>query len=335
MSLGKGVFVWQLWNCAGGDIDKLIQKAKNRGFTWVAIKIADGRNKYKQSRYFWQTDMLPEAVRKFKQAGFGVWGWHFVYGYYPEREARVAVEQVNTYDLDGYIIDAEAYYKGRYVQANTFVNVLRSEMNKSVDIALCSYRYPSYHPSLPWDEFLSISDLHMPQVYWEGSHNPGHQLTRSVRELLELKMLPVVPVGSAYARGSWTPTIQDLDEFHDTAKDLSLPGISWWSWQHMESTRTPEGMFMLDIIGSQIWEDLPPTPYKTVELRLAGNFDTNMNIRSEPRIADNKVGLLPSGSVVPVLNEVVVGDDIWFKIGWEQYVASVYQGRTYMEYVRE
>ena len=66
--------------------------------------------------------------------------------------------------MDGFVLDREGHYTGKYYSAKTFMDLLRKEITKT-PIALSSYRYPNYHPQLPWDEFLSQCDLNMPQVY--------------------------------------------------------------------------------------------------------------------------------------------------------------------------
>ena len=103
----------------------------------------------------------------------------------------------------------------------------------SLPMALCSYRFPSYHPQFPWTEFLSRCDLNMPQVYWLLAHNPAEQLTRSVNEFRSMTPhRPIFPVGSAYKGGSWEATPDDVVVFLDTAKSLNLNGASFWEWSN-------------------------------------------------------------------------------------------------------
>ena len=40
--VGKGMFIWRLAVCAGGDPVRLASMAQEAGFSWVAIKSADG-----------------------------------------------------------------------------------------------------------------------------------------------------------------------------------------------------------------------------------------------------------------------------------------------------
>jgi hypothetical protein len=68
-------------------------------------------------------------------------------------------------------------------------------------------------------------------VYWEFSHNPAIQLTRSVREFQEMTPFrPIIPAGPAYKRGSWEPTPEDIIEFLNTVKSLNLSAATFWEW---------------------------------------------------------------------------------------------------------
>ena len=102
------------------------------------------------------------------------------------------------------------------------------------DIIPCGKGEPTYHREFSWESFLTRCDFHAPQVYWEGAHNPAYQLDRSIQELAARRALPVIPIGSRYSAGSWSPTVEDMDQFNTREQSLSLPTIAWWSWQHAE-----------------------------------------------------------------------------------------------------
>lgn len=236
--LGKGVFIWQLSASSGGDPVAMASRAHEAGMEWVAIKVQNGK-------YLWNADLMGAATQAFKGAGVEVWGWGYVGGKTSvplghtvgsaAEEAAATVKAVKDYGIDGFIIDAEKEYKreGASGWARTYMQGVRAVLPK-YPIGLCSYRFPSLHPQIPWSVFLASCDFHMPQVYWEQAHNPAAQLVRSVKELKALKNLPVIPVGAAYPAGSWAPTVADLDAFDRTAHAQGLPGVGWWSWQAMD-----------------------------------------------------------------------------------------------------
>ncbi len=249
---GKGYFIWKIKDCEGGDVQAIANLAEQAGFTFVAIKIADGAFAYNID-WATNTDLVPPLANALRARGVEVWGWHYVYGDGPREEAARAIERVRSLALDGYIIDAEAQYKepGKKDAAKLFMRDLRNGLG-SLPIALSSYRFPSFHPQLPWREFLSRCDFNMPQVYWEFAHNPGPQLSRCLQEFQNMTPFrPILPVGSAYARGSWEPTPADVLEFMQSARALNLSALSYWEWS---KTRTAALMPVWDMIRDFPWD---------------------------------------------------------------------------------
>lgn len=219
---GKGFMVWQHWQL--GSPEEIVDHLLRIGCHRLEVKIADGTYPYPFPANLPDCDRL---VFLAKNAGLEVYGWHYVYLSNPVGEARIALQRVMQLELDGYQINAEAAAKGRYSQAQAFADTV-SEAGLDIPIGLCSYRYPSYHTTLPWLQLLSACTFHNPQVYWEQAHNPAYQLNKSITELTAVKVLPVYPVGIAYPRGSWSPTKADMDEFNGAAQAAQLPGVSWY-----------------------------------------------------------------------------------------------------------
>ena len=239
--IGKGMFIWRLASCAQGDPIKLANKAQEIDLSWVAIKAADGTYKFNQGiEPTWTgPDLLGAAISALQTAGIRIWLWQYIYGANTLRqsiaalEAQTAVEMINKFNPDGWILDPEKEYKrtGAAAWADQYMTVLRSSC-PILPIGLCSYRFPTLHPELPWHNFLRRCQFHSPQVYWIGAHNPGDQLGRSVRELKALADLPVIPVGAAYNEPAykWQPSVDEVNEFDRMAHTLKLPGVTWWEW---------------------------------------------------------------------------------------------------------
>lgn len=238
---GKGIFIWKLALCTGGNMELMALNAVSAGLSWVAIKAADGTYDFNQGKgpSWTGPDLLQAAINALRAVGIKVWGWQYIYGATYLRqsiaaaEANKAVENIKRFNFDGWLIDPEGEYKrsGASVWADTYMTVLRSSC-PDVPIGLCSYRFPTLHPQLPWHNFLRRCNFHAPQVYWIQAHNAGDQLKRSVRELTALASLPVVPVGAAYYDPGfdWKPTVSEMNEFDRVAHELNLPGITWWEW---------------------------------------------------------------------------------------------------------
>lgn len=228
---GKGFYIWKIPDCEGGDVETITELARNAQLSHVLIKVADGTRKYNYD-FDSQVDLVSPLRKRLKQLRIQAWGWHYVYGNDPIGEARVAIRQVEMLELDGYVIDAESQYKqsGKKTAAKKFMKELRTNL-PDTPIALSSYRYPSYHPQLPWREFLEYCDFNMPQVYWMFASNPGAQLARSVREFNAMSpSRPIIPTGAAFSEHGWTPKVSEALEFLSKAQDLRLSAANFWEW---------------------------------------------------------------------------------------------------------
>ncbi|MCB2146589.1 MAG: hypothetical protein KQI81_08950 [Deltaproteobacteria bacterium] len=227
----KAAWIWKIKDVYGGDPALIAAKAKAAGFTDVYIKVADGGYTYNITD---GVDKCPATVAALKAVGIKVWGWHYVYGYYPSLEVAAAVKRIGQLGLDGYILDAEVEYKNRPTQASTLCSGIKNAYPK-LPMALASFRFPSYHPEFPWRTFLSACTVNMPQVYWQAAHNAGDQLQRSFDEFAGLNKqyglnVPFEPVAAVYSEHGWTPTADEEKDFIESATRLSLPGLSFYCW---------------------------------------------------------------------------------------------------------
>jgi hypothetical protein len=234
MLTGKGMFIWKIQNCHNGSISEITRRAVRANYSHVLIKIANGIYSY---NYDWERniDLVPPLVAALKSEGIQVWGWHYIFGDQPLDEAAKAISRVRQLGVDGYVLDAEGQYKGKNVSAITFMNQLTAAIS-DIPIALSSYRYPSYHPTFPWNQFLKKCDLNMPQVYWMYANNPGAQLEKSIKDFMNLEYTPpIFPTGASCVENDWTPTLDEVKEFMAKAKELNLPGFNMWEWGNMHN----------------------------------------------------------------------------------------------------
>ena len=234
MSLtGKGFMIWKIKRCENGNAEAIAAAAQQAGLTHVLIKIANGILPYNIDDQ--DHDLVPSVVQSLRARGISVWGWHYVYGSNPKGEASIAVKRTRQFDLDGYVIDAEIEYKqpGKANAARVFMKELRKGI-PNTPVGLSSYRFPSYHPELPWKEFLEKCDYNMPQVYWEKAHNAGAQLKRSVEQFQIIKPFrPIIPTGPIYkGHSNWNATPEEIKEFLDTARQLNLQAANFYEWYY-------------------------------------------------------------------------------------------------------
>ncbi|OQY37394.1 MAG: hypothetical protein DRI56_00015 [Chloroflexota bacterium] len=294
MLKGKGFFIWKIAKCEGGNVVKIAEQAAAANFSHVLIKIADGTNTY---NYDWDhhVDLVPPLARELRKRGIEVWGWHFVYGNEPKAEAQKAIQRIHDLDLEGYVIDAEGSYAqgGKEQAAKTFMNRLISSVH-GTPIALSSYRYPSYHPNLPWDEFLSKCDYNMPQVYWMKANNPGEQLRRSIREFKGMKYCPpIIPTGAAFTEWGWTPTASEVLAFLQTAKSLNLSAANFWEWENCR-LKLPAKVWRT--VRDFPWKAGPPPPLDIAEAYIQA-LNTGASEKVVAHYAPSAVHITPGRTV--------------------------------------
>ena len=225
MLTGKGMFIWKIKECEDGNIPNIVTMCVNAGFSHVLFKIADGTSGYNYTQE--DGDMAKALADALKVAGIEPWGWQFVYGNDPVAEAEVANRRIAETGVEGFVINAESAYKDKRTQAVVYTDML-DYLN--IPIALSSFRYPEVHHALPWQQFLSVCDLVMPQMYWMEAHNPAEQLRECLRQYAKITDLPIVPTGSAFCEHGWCPTNEDIVEFATEAEVQGLPGINFWEW---------------------------------------------------------------------------------------------------------
>jgi hypothetical protein len=243
MLQGKGMYLWRIHRAEGGDPNAIADAAHKAGLTHVLIKVADGRgtyNTYKvqdgREMYNYQSgeDHVPALVAALRAKGIQPWGWQYIYGEYPVREARMAIQRVKQFNLPGFVVNAEIEFqaRGMDVPAGQYMQELRTGLPDTT-IALSSFRYPNLHNPFPWNTFLEYCDMNMPQVYWVGANNPGQQLLKCLHEFQSLRVWrPIFPTGAAYGEHGWRATPEQVSAFLQAVKENGLPGANFWEWYY-------------------------------------------------------------------------------------------------------
>lgn len=249
---GKGFFIWKIRDCEGGNPTAISSVAQSAGLTHVLVKIADGVNHYNINASTGE-DLVPPLITALHRLGIECWGWHYIYGGDPDGEAWIGGRRARQLGLDGYVIDSETEYKasGMDAAARRYASDLRGYVGK-MPVALSSFRFPSYHMTFPWTDFLNKADFNMPQVYWEQAHNAGAQLQRSFCEFQALSPYrPYIATGSAYSNQGWSPSTNDITEFLNTAVLLNIPAVNFYSWDYCRKYLPA------------LWDSIAAFPYPT------------------------------------------------------------------------
>lgn len=254
---GKGYFIWKIPKVLNGDPHAIADKAAEAGLSHILIKIADGFDWVYNFNYDEKVDLVPPLRDALWGAGIKVWGWHYVRGKDPMGEAQLGIRRMKELGLEGYVIDAEAEYKlsGRKKAAEIYMEELKKGL-PDVPIALSTYRYPLFHPGVPYEAFLEKCDLNMPQVYFEGARNPEKQIERCLEQYQALKVTrPTISTGPAYATKEWRPTADETIRFMTKVKELGQTAVNFWS---MANALAPEMEEVWKAIAEFEWPDETP-----------------------------------------------------------------------------
>ena len=125
MLFGKGYFVHYI-SRLGTDYAFLARDAKLAGITHVIIKVADGAGRGTEGNVINGVDLVPPFAEALRNEGVEVWGFQAVNGYNVTGEVAMALSMIQKFDLDGFVINAEAAMKNKPTQARNYMTGLRS-----------------------------------------------------------------------------------------------------------------------------------------------------------------------------------------------------------------
>lgn len=216
----QGMWIWYVDRSDGGNLSRIVARAKRFGIGTLYIKAGDGDNYWSQFNR--------SLVRRLQGAGLRVCAWQFVYGDRPAVEAFIGAVAARR-GADCLVIDAEGQYEGKYAAADLYLRVLRARIGADFPLSLSSFPYVDYHPSFPYSVFLGPggADVNQPQMYWKA-------IGTSVRAVYEHTYLynrlwgrTIYPIGQTYL----DPGRRPIHRFRRFAETYGGHPPSWWSWQ--------------------------------------------------------------------------------------------------------
>ncbi|MEX2108473.1 MAG: peptidoglycan-binding domain-containing protein [Solirubrobacterales bacterium] len=216
----QGMWIWYVDSSDGGDLSRIIARAKRFQIGTLYIKSGDAGSTWSQ--------FTPSLIERLHEAGLSVCAWQFVYGDSPVAEAKVGAASVSR-GADCLVIDAEGQYEGKYAAADRYIRALRARIGEAFPLSLSSFPYVDYHPSFPYSVFLGPggATYNQPQMYWKA-------IGTSVRAVYEHTYLfnrvwerPVYPIGQTYLNPGHKP----IRQFRRFATIYGGLPTSWWSWQ--------------------------------------------------------------------------------------------------------
>jgi hypothetical protein len=331
---GNGWFIWVISETMDGDPVEIAKFAKDNGFGHLLFHIHNGYQN--ELQVLGGADLTP-FIQEANKLGIECWAWGAVYGLSWSAGADNVISAFRKYpELVGYIIDAEAGFKGYYAEAVNLMRKLRANL-PNIPMGLSSYRYPTLHQTLPWKEFREQCDFDMPQVYWEQDFrdNAGsEQLSNSYADFQRMTpKLPYIPTGTAYKVGSWSSTAKQVEGFINRAKELKCYGINFWVWyqsqKYLPATFETIRKDKVFSVGEIITPDPEPPTNEVVSPEL--KVLRNVNYRSQPNTNGTVLGYYVAGQTVKVLDIHVNSNiSVWVRTdkGWSAVVHGLIK---YME----
>ncbi len=317
---GKWAYIWHVSNIFSGNVQKIVTECQNAGMTGVALKICNGTYAWSAARH-----RLDDMVSALDEAGLGVilWGYQYLI-YNPRLEAQVAIEQIQRYEDSAlaYLIDAESEAKrATNAQAKLFMDPLRDYTDAvGLPIALNTYRFPTYHRELPWEELRKGTDFDCPQIYYRHT-DPVSNAQRALQEYAELgaPSLPFKPAGDMYREHGRQPYPGAVTEYLTWCRDHPHVSSSiMWAMDQIETTYTLWSEF-----ADFDWPtDYTPPPPDPVEPSPPGELIEKsvkawvLNVRAGPGTEFDVVGRLEKGDRVSVYD--LAG--CWCRIGNGKWV---------------
>jgi peptidoglycan hydrolase-like protein with peptidoglycan-binding domain len=218
---GQGMWIWYVSQSNAGNTASIVAQAHASGVTTLFIKSSDGSSNY------W-SQFSPQLVAELHANGLKVCAWQYVYGTNPGGEANLGAEAVAN-GADCLVIDAEAEYEGHYAAAQTYINDLRAKIGVAYPLALASFPYVSYHPSLPYSVFLGPNgaQYNAPQMYWKDIGTSVDTVYANTYIGNRIYGRPLFPLGQTYGGVSSS----DVLRFREEAVDYGASGYSFWDWQ--------------------------------------------------------------------------------------------------------
>jgi hypothetical protein len=218
---GSGMWIWQLEETEGGDVDRVVARAREASLAFVVVKAAHGTKAWPQF-----DRALVDALHA---GGLRVCAYQRALGRSPGREARVLARAAGL-GADCLVIDAEAEYEGRAAQARTYVRALRDVVGDAFPVGLTSFPFADLHRAFPYEVFLGPrgAQVNLPQMYWGLIGTTVAETFRRTWASNARFGRPLRPIGQAFGR----PRRAALDAFRRLAAAHGAAGVSWWAWQH-------------------------------------------------------------------------------------------------------
>ncbi|MDD5169009.1 MAG: SH3 domain-containing protein, partial [Syntrophales bacterium] len=289
---------------------------KEGGFQGVIIKGWQGTQRYKVFNWTtlkWEINLNRELIAPLQAAGLKVMSYSFYEGSAPESEGILAAQLCNELGLDGHVWDVEWNDDlfGAEILIKRMLSAFRDRSN--VPMAYCSWPYYDHaHSIAPARVAMELCDAAIPMVYW-FEKDPAKMCQAAVdileRSLAEWKTItdkPIVPAGRAYKENGYTASVDSILAFDERAREMGVPGLSWWFLDHAQPAKQPAWWSALKSTQPFDGQEIPippqpePIPVPIPEYSQYKVVQGLINVRKEAGQSSALVGTLAKNTVISV-----------------------------------
>jgi len=289
LDLGKNTFLWNTPLVCGGNPSAIADKLIEGGFDSVVFKVANGNAKHFVNlgsliKPKWVEAVTSATVKILQARGLKVYGYGFCYGIDVPGEAHVAISQVLSLGLDGYVFDVEGNFEGKPDapgRARTLGAIFRSgcPMTPAFFCGFAMYRSyagGTWHNVELHKAMMAWCDAGMPMCYWPADKkrsaanhvaNALALLNETMNQWRAITQKPIYPVGRAYIGDKGIATAEAMIAFDEKVHEIGLKGVSWWLLDQVLNRLDPSIWAALKSMPGFAVET-PPTPLPPVPLTL-------------------------------------------------------------------
>ena len=278
MSLGNNIFLWNTPIVLGGNPSAIADKLIEGGFDSVVLKVANGNRKhYTRVGVKWVEAVTRETVKVLQARGLKVYGYGFCYGVDVPGEAHIAISQVLSLGLDGYVFDVEGNFEGKPDapgRARTLGAIFRSGC-PTTPAFFCgfamfrSWQGGTWHNVELHKAMMAWCDAGMPMCYWPAdpkksaaNHvaNALALLNETMNQWRAITQKPIYPVGRAYIGDAGVASAEAMIAFDERVHEIGLKGVSWWVLDQVLKRLDPSIWAALKSMpGFDVSPETPPT----------------------------------------------------------------------------
>lgn len=250
--LGVGVWIWQLEKSDGGNISKIVAKAKAAHLGHVLIRVTSNGDQWAT---FNSKVKVRELAKELKVVGVRVFAWGYNFPQAHKKAGQIALIESVLADpvFDGYVYNVETEFSYQSKPAEALFAPIKAYRDKHFPSKLLGFSTycrvdKGRGAEMPACTFADYCDVGMPQAYWRDFDWSPRKTIYRMCLAWGNKLNPgyvLIPTGHGYdgCPGTGTEYIsaREIAEFSKASRGYF--GYDVWVWERM----TPEQWEVLEL----------------------------------------------------------------------------------------